>query len=422
MNSHDLALFVYNLSLIPIILFSVLFLLLSIINLLISSGENSSRKIVYKKIKHIPFVTVQIPTYNDPVAERCVKQCLTFDYPKNKYEIIIADDSTNIETQKLLKKYANQYPNFVKYVHRNNREHFKPGALKNTLKITNGEIIVIFDSDWIPKKNFLKRIIEPFSDPKIAIVQSGQGIYNKNANLITRFATYLMMTYHKIVMPINNRINCVFFCGTAGAIRKSALLEVGGWNVNSITEDSDLTINLLLNGYKSIYLDFETPSEVPDTFESFIKQQMRWCYGNVRAFIDNAHRIFFNSRLKIPQKIMILYVTLGNLIAPFVVIMTLSGFLGWFLGEIVLFNINDLVKFFSVWMYTSGFLLMGIIVLYKKRQLYDFPYFLLSALSIGIVLAVANSIAFFLAIANQKLSWFCTPKIANDSFVKNESS
>jgi len=414
MNSYDLSLWIYNLALVPIVFFSILFMLLTFMNFL----EKKEKK-PYRKLAEVPFVTVQIPTYNDPVSERCVKKCLEFDYPKDKYEIIIADDSTNQETRQKLGAFAKKYPRLVKYTHRDSRDNFKPGALNNALKYTKGEIIVLFDADWIPGRCFLKKIIAPFADEKVAIVQSRQGFYNQNTNIVTRFASYLLMVHHTIVLPLSNRINCVFFCGTAGAVRKSALLKVGGWNVNSITEDSDLTVNLLVQGYKSVYLDFETPSEVPNTIEGFIKQQMRWCYGNMRVFIENASRIFGKRGLSLKQRLMILYITLGNLIAPIVVVMTFFGFAGWFLGDLKMFTFKDFANLLFTFTLTSGFLLMGLFVLYKRKQLKSFPYLIASTMSIGIVLSAANTVAIVRAMLNKKLGWFCTPKVANDKFVSD---
>lgn len=410
-TSYDMTLFIYNLSLLPIIFFSVFFLGLSLINIFV----DNKKKPKYKKLNKLPFVSVQLPTFNDPISERCIKKCMEFDYPKDKYEIIIVDDSTNIQTQNLLKKFAEENSGFIKYIHRDNREGFKPGALKNAMKITKGEIIVVFDADWIPAKDFLKKIVIPFSDPKVAIVQTRQGFYNKNTNLITRFAAYLLMIYHTIIMPINNKINCVFFCGTAGALRRSAFEQVGGWNLNSITEDSDLSVNLLLKGYKTTYLDFETPSEVPDTFEGFIKQQMRWCYGNARVFFDNAFKILFKKGLSIKQRTMVLFITLGNMSAPFVVIMTIFGFSGWFLGEPTLFKWQDLVNLFTRLLFTAGFLIMGFVALLKQNKLNEFGHLVISALSVGIILAVANTIAFLKAALNKPLHWYCTPKVDNKS-------
>jgi cellulose synthase/poly-beta-1,6-N-acetylglucosamine synthase-like glycosyltransferase len=412
MTPNEITLFVYNISLIPIIFFSVLFILLSLLNILMAKEKKNP----HKKMDKLPFISVQIPTYNDPVAERCIRHCMDFNYPKDKYEIIIADDSTNLETQAILKDFADKNPGFIKYIHRGNREGYKAGALKNAMKITKGEFIIIFDSDWMPEKNFMKEIIQPFSDPKVAIVQTRQGFYNKNTNLITRFAAYVLMLYHTIVMPINNKINCVFFCGTAGAIRRSMFEEVGGWNLNSLTEDSELTVNLLLKGYKSVYLDIETLSEVPETFEGFLKQQMRWCYGNARVFLDNAHKIISKKGLTIKQRLMIMYITLGNIIAPVVIVMTLFGFLGWFLGDLTLINFGDIVELVTRVALTGGFLVIGFLTLYKRKLLREFPYMVLTLLTMGIVLAAANSIAFIKAVTNKKLHWYCTPKIENDKF------
>lgn len=374
------------------------------------------KKQTYKEMEEPPFVSVQVPTYNDPIAERCIRHCMDFDYPKDKYEIVIADDSTNPETQALLKEFSEKNPYFIKYIHRDNREGFKAGALKNAMKITKGELIVIFDSDWMPAKDFLSKIVKPFSDPKVAIVQTRQGFYNKNTNLITRFAAYVLMIYHTIIMPINNKINCVFFCGTAGALRRSTFEEVGGWNLNSLTEDSDLTVNLLMKGYKSVYLDMETLSEAPETFEGFIKQQMRWCYGNSRVFFDNASKILLKKNLTLKQRLMIMMITMGNIIAPVVVIMTVFGLGGWFIGEIELINMADVITLFTRLVLTAGFLVIGFLTLYKRKLVKDFPYLILAVFTMGIVLAVANSVAFFNAVTNRKLNWFCTPKTENDKF------
>jgi cellulose synthase/poly-beta-1,6-N-acetylglucosamine synthase-like glycosyltransferase len=214
-------------------------------------------------------------------------------------------------------------------------------------------------------------------------------------------------------MPINNKLNCVFFCGTAGAIRKNAFDSVGGWNLRSITEDSDLSVKLLMKGHKTVYLDIETPSEVPETFEGFIKQQMRWCYGNTRVFCDNASKIWLQKGLSFGQRLMVTFITLANITAPFVVAMTLFGFMGWFLGEPTLFQFKDVVLLISKFIYTGGFMVIGAVTLYKHRRLKEFKYLIASSLTIGVVLAASQSVAFIKALFNSKLSWYCTPKSAN---------
>lgn len=411
MTPHEITLVVYNLTLLPVVFFSALFFMLSVLNLFVD------KPVKVKKSSYQPSVTVQIPSYNDPIAAKCIEACLQFTY-KN-YDILILDDSTDKKTAKLLKSYA-KHPN-VTYIHRENRRGYKPGALQDAMPHVKGDIIVIFDADFVPQKDFLERIVTPFKDEKVAIVQGRQGFINKDFNLISRFAAYTLMIYHTIVMPINNKANTVMFCGTAGAIRKSALMAVGGWNAKSVTEDSDLSVKILSKGYKSVYMPFETPSEVPVTLEVFLKQQMRWCYGMIRVWIDHMGEILYKRGLTIRQRLMITYITLGNLIAPVVVIMTIAGFSGWFVGDPQLMTMSELSKFVITIFYTAGFLVMGAVALYKYRSLKEFPHMLLSTFAISMILAVANTVAIFKAVfmkdkplfAKQNNSWICTQKQGN---------
>ncbi len=409
---QDTTLFLYNITLFPIIFFSVLFLLLCVLNLVMDRPAPRRGR----ALKSHPFVSVQIPVFNDPVAARCVEHCLAFDYPKDRYELVIADDSTDAGTQALMRGYAQRHPGRVKYIHRDNRAGYKPGALKHAMPATAGEIIVIFDADWTPKPDFLRRVLPHFDDPRVAIVQTRQGFLNHRTNLITRFAAYILMVYHTILMPINHRVNTVFFCGTAGAIRRKAIEDAGHWNLASITEDTDMSVKILAKGYTSVYIDVESKSEVPDTFEGFLKQQMRWCYGITRVFFDNFQEIFFRGKLTWRQRLMISFITLGNVTAPLVVLMTMFGYSGWFLGEPALMNFHDVVEFFARFLLTAGFLVMGAIAMAKRKMLREYPYLVVTSLSLGLILAVANTYAFTKAVCNSKLSWFCTPKVGNDEF------
>ncbi|MCF7865857.1 glycosyltransferase [Candidatus Woesearchaeota archaeon] len=422
MTPQEITLFIYNLALIPVVFFSLLFLILSALNLFVDNTKQKDKKTK----NYYPFVTVQIPSFNDPVAVRCIKACMKLNYPKDKYEIMIVDDSTNKETQRILKKFETENKGFIKYVHRENREGYKPGALKDAMHLVKGEIIAIFDADFIPKKDFLKIIVEPFQNPKVAIVQGRQGFINTEKNLITKFAAYLLMIHHTILMPINHKFNSVFFCGTGGAIRKKAIDDVGGWNADSITEDSDLSVKILSKGYKNVYVKFETPSEVPETIEAFLKQQQRWTFGNIRVFIDNAKQIIFSKKFKFGQKFMMTFVTLGPGIAPIILLMTLAGFAGWFFGEPQLFGVQQLMEFTAKFFITAGFLLMAYITLYKQRSLKHFPSLVLATFSISIVLAMANSVAVYKALfqknkhlyKDKKNSWISTPKTGNAKFLK----
>lgn len=413
MPAQELTLMLYNLTLVPVIFLSVLFLILSLVGLMVDARKKKS----YPKLTELPFISVQVPTFNDPIAARCVEHCMKLDYPREKFEIMIIDDSTNVETQKLLQKYAIDNEGFVKFIHRDNRQGYKPGALKDAMPQTRGEIIVIFDADWTPQPDFLKKIIKPFANPNVAIVQSRQGYLNHETNLITRFAAYTLMAFHTLILPINDKINAVFFCGTAGAIRRSAMEKVGGWNIESLTEDADLTVRLLLAGYETVYLKFETPSEVPDTFESYIRQQMRWTYGGVRVFLDYKKEILLSKKLKLSQKIMLSFSTLIHFITPVIILMTIFGFVSWFIGDPKLMNLMDFADFILRFFYTAGFLIFGFFALAKLRRLREFPHLVKASFTLGLVLATSITYATYKAVRNQKLSWYCTPKVANNQKV-----
>jgi cellulose synthase/poly-beta-1,6-N-acetylglucosamine synthase-like glycosyltransferase len=415
MTPYEMTLILYNAALLPVLFFSILFILLTLVSIFLDP-RRKQRLARAPKLKRYPFITVQVPTFNDPIALRCLEACLNFTYPKHRYEIMIIDDSTKTETVAALQAFAKRHKN-VSFFHRKNREGYKPGALRAAHPHVKGELLTLFDADFVPRKDFLQRIAKPFEQENVAIVQGRQGFLNLKENLVTRWAAYLLQVHHYIVMPINNKVNSVFFCGTAGAIRKSAMDSVGGWNQESITEDSDLSVRLLAEGWQNVYLDVETPSEVPNTIEAFVKQQMRWCFGNTRVFFDQWKLILYKRGLTLGQRLMITYFTLGNLVAPVVILMTIAGFMGWFSGELTLFGLNDVAEFFLKFFYTAGFLVMGFVMLFKRRAPGEFGHLLLAAISLGLILAAANSVAVYKAIFQKekplfgnKNSWICTPK------------
>lgn len=386
--------------------------------------DRKSTDICKSPLKEYPFITVQIPSFNDPVAARCLESCLSFSYPKDRYEIMILDDSTDRGTAEFLATFAHRHPHLVRYFFRDNRSGYKPGALKTWMPEVRGELIVIFDADFVPPVDFLERIVQPFADSQVAIVQARQiRFLNGKETLVARFASYLLSIHHLILMPINHRYNAVFFCGTAGALRKQSVDEVGGWNTTSITEDSDLTVRLLAKGYRSVYLPLDTLSEVPVTLKGFLKQQMRWSFGNLRVFFDNFRTIFLGGKLKLSQRLIISYVTLSGLFAPVIIVMTVAGLLAALTGNPKPFGLENLIELTGNILLTSGFLIMGLVMLQKGGNLKESPYFLAAALSLGLILTGALSLALYRAVFRknkplyaQKTSWICTPKSGNELF------
>ncbi len=412
MEPHVINLIIYNALLAPIIFFSILYYIVAMTSLFVRSSSYRFPKI---KDEKLPTVTIQIPVYNDPVAVRCIKKCLAFDYPKNKYNILVADDSNDDITPRILREFAKGKEN-VKIIRRSTREGYKPGALNNALKHSTGDIIVVFDSDFVPKKDFLRKVVTPFLfDEKLAVVQSRMGFVNYKHNIVSRFAGALLMIYHHCILPISNKANTVFFCGTGGAIRKDILLSVGGWNGKSVTEDADLSVHILERGYKNIYISsLQANGEVPFTLKSFLRQQMRWAYGITRVFMDNWKKILFSRSFTIQQRTMITFITTGYLITPFVVGAAVTGQLGWIITPPKPLLFSDIINFGKTLLFTSGFVALGIIALYRAGRMRDFFRLYFAAFFIGIVLAGANMIAFFKSIFRAKTTWIRTPKMGSN--------
>src|SRR5438309_236275 len=164
MEIYLIDLLIYQTFLIPVIFFSIVCFAAAVSTVLTKS---LSRKFLRIKNSNFPKVTVQIPVYNEAVALRCIEKCMNFDYPKDKFEIVVADDSDENKNQDMIDEFIENCPDNVKLVRRKTRKGFKAGALNNALKYSSGDYIVIFDSDFTPKRNFLKKIIIPFlSDEK----------------------------------------------------------------------------------------------------------------------------------------------------------------------------------------------------------------------------------------------------------------
>jgi cellulose synthase/poly-beta-1,6-N-acetylglucosamine synthase-like glycosyltransferase len=272
------------------IFFSVLFYLLALSGIFLKPGRKKTTK-----NHEWPLVTVQIPTFNEPVAIRCAKKCLEFDYPKEKLEIIIGDDSNDEKVSRLIDDFAKEHPDMIKVTRRGSNVGFKAGNLNHMLKYSNGEIIVIFDSDFVPPKNFLKKVVPPFlEDEKVGCVQVKWKYMNMKQNRVSKLASAALAVYHHILAVINNNNGVSLLFGSGQAVRKDLLIKLGGWQEGSLTEDVEFSLRILREGYKTVYLpDFRVSGEVPFTIKGFFKQQRRWAYGNAKAFLQHIKWILF---------------------------------------------------------------------------------------------------------------------------------
>ena len=410
---HNFTFPVFQVFLIPMIFFSVFFYLLAISGIFLKPDKRR-----HKGRFNWPLVTIQIPTFNEPIALRCAKKCLELDYPRNKLEIIIGDDSDDKNVSNLIDDFTEKHGE-IKVTRRGQNIGFKPGNLNHMLKYSNGEIIVIFDSDFVPPKNFLKKVVPPFlEDENIGCVQAKWKYLNLKQNRVSKLASSALMVYQNILAVINHKNGVSLLFGSAEAVRKSVLIKLGGWKVGSLTEDVEFSLRLLKNGYKTVYVsDFKVPGEVPFTLNGYYKQQERWAYGNIKAFLDHAKWLLFGRTLSIFQKSTILLTLLGYLSAPFLIIFTLFGIVSFMTGNP---QVIDFVKFSkeTVWLFfvNGGFMLALITALYKEKKLDMIWSVLASSVTIGFYASFGIMVGVFNAILGKKMKWSLIEKSGNKNF------
>ncbi|MFH8080560.1 MAG: glycosyltransferase family 2 protein [Candidatus Aenigmatarchaeota archaeon] len=355
-------------------------------------------------------MTIQIPTYNELIALRCAKKCLEFDYPKDRYEIIIGDDSDKPEISKKIDEFASVHG--IKVTRRGSNKGFKAGNLNHMLKFSKGEIIVIFDSDFVPQKDFLKKIVKPFLlDKKVGCVQARWSFINEKQNLVTRFASAIVMVYQMLIAPINNALQVPLLFGSGQAIRKDLIKKLGGWQEWSLTEDVEFSVRVLKAGYKIVYLhDLTVKGEVPFTVNDLKKQQRKWAYGNFNAFIDHWKFILFG-KFSIHQKTMLIMTLTGYISSIFLLIFILSGLIYFWTGEPMPFNF---VKFsketLKSILASSGFLLAMIFALKKQKKTDRLWQIIFGAFTVGIIVTFGVASGILNAILRKRLNWYVIPK------------
>jgi cellulose synthase/poly-beta-1,6-N-acetylglucosamine synthase-like glycosyltransferase len=231
-----------------------------------------------------PLITVQLPIFNEKyVVERLIDAVANLDYPKNKLEIQILDDSTDETSEIILKKIASLRPFGlnIKFIHREDRSGFKAGALGHGLKLATGEFIAIFDADFLPEADFLNNTIRHFSDPEVGVVQTRWTHLNSEYSLLTKLQAFALDAHFSIEQSARNSVGSFMnFNGTAGIWRKECIESSGGWAFDTLTEDLDLSYRAQLKGWKFKYLqDITTPAELPVVMQAVKSQQFRWSKG-----------------------------------------------------------------------------------------------------------------------------------------------
>lgn len=255
----------------------------------------------------IPYVTIQLPIYNEKyVVERLLKTIAAFNYPKDKLEIQVLDDSTDDSVKKTneLIQEIQKTGIDIQHITRADRFGYKAGALKEGLKTCKGEFIAIFDADFIPEPNWLYQTIPFFKDAKIGVVQTRWGHINKDYSVLTKIQAFALDAHFTLEqVGRNSKSHFINFNGTAGVWRKSCILEAGNWESDTLTEDLDLSYRAQLLGWKFKYLeDVVTKAELPAVISAVRSQQYRWNKGGAENFMKLAKRVITNNNMSFKTK------------------------------------------------------------------------------------------------------------------------
>jgi cellulose synthase/poly-beta-1,6-N-acetylglucosamine synthase-like glycosyltransferase len=235
-----------------------------------------------------PLVTVQLPLFNEMyVAERLIRAVCGFDYPRDRLEIQVLDDS-NDETAAIVREAVRRFRQRgfrIEHLHRTDRIGFKAGALAAGLERATGELIAVFDADFVPEHDYLRRVVPYFQDPKIGMVQACWDHINRDYSLLTRIQAVFLDGHFLIEHAARNRAGRFFnFNGTAGVWRRQAIVEAGGWQHDTLTEDLDLSYRAQLAGWRFLFLPHvKVPAELPVEVNAFKRQQFRWAKGAIQT-------------------------------------------------------------------------------------------------------------------------------------------
>ncbi|NQY68474.1 MAG: glycosyltransferase [Flavobacteriales bacterium] len=368
---------------------------------------------------NLPIVTIQLPIYNEQyVIERLMDCISNFDYPKELLEIQVLDDSTDI-TREIVAEKVRQLKDegfWIDHIHRTDRSGYKAGALSEGLKISQGKFVAIFDADFTPKENFIRKTLERFTSDDVGMVQTKWGYINQDYSLLTKLQAFGLDGHFTIEQTGRSKGgHFINFNGTAGMWRKSCIEDAGGWKCDTLTEDLDLSYNAQLKGWRFVYLEhFDSPSELPVAMASLKSQQYRWTKGAAENAKKHLIRVF-RSNLGFRTKLHALF----HLMNSFIFICVLcSAFVSI---PLLFFKSNH--QEFTIFFNAASVLLVSFLILIvfywaafsgqfqSKRVAFKKFIFLFPAyLSISMGLSLHNSIAVVEAWLGRKTPFVRTPK------------
>ncbi|MEO8098165.1 MAG: cellulose synthase family protein [Acidobacteriota bacterium] len=378
----------------------------------------------------LPRVTIQLPIFNERfVVERLLEETTKMDYPRELIQFQVLDDSTDDThpfTEALVREYQNAgFP--IEYIHRTNRHGYKAGALENGLKTATGEFVAIFDADFVPPQDFLRRTVHHFTDPKIGMVQTRWTYLNRHYNVLTEVQA-MLLDGHFVLEHVARCGGGLFFNfnGTAGIMRRTMIEDAGGWQHDTLTEDSDLSYRAQLKGWRFAYCpDVECPSELPVETYGFQVQQSRWAKGLTQVAIKLLRNILkadlpFRVKLEAfchltPNISYPLMIVVSALMLP---VMIVRFYMGWF--EMLVIDMPLII---------ASFWSISLFYVVAQRELYPKTWarsilFLPALMAAGVALTIINAKAVFEALIGHQTAFARTAKyaIGSNQKVKMTSS
>jgi len=366
-----------------------------------------------------PKVTVQLPMFNELyVAERIIETCAAFDYPSDKLQIQVLDDSTD-ETKEII---ANKVAEIaakginIQHIHRVDRTGYKAGALDAAMDQVEGEFIAIFDADFVPDPNFLKRTMPYFKDG-IGVVQTRWGHLNKSYSLLTELQAFGLNGHFAIEQGGRNANgHFINFNGTAGIWRKACIIDAGGWEHDTITEDLDLSYRAQMKGWKFKYLeDVESPAELPITMSALKSQQHRWMKGGAECFIKMWKRLLTYPGVKFSDRVHGMAHLFNSSVFVFILILSLLSLPVLHIKD-SFSDLNIIIQFGAFFILSTVFLAFYYWNSYRDKtgstfsDIFRFIGRFFQFLTVSMALALSNAVAVIEGYLGIKSSFVRTPK------------
>jgi cellulose synthase/poly-beta-1,6-N-acetylglucosamine synthase-like glycosyltransferase len=370
----------------------------------------------------LPFVTIQLPIFNEQfVIDRLIEAVCRLDYPRDRFEIQVLDDSTDETTEvarEIVERYASGFagmpPQPIVYLHRSNRHGYKAGALDKGLDVAHGEFVAIFDADFVPPPQWVMQVIHHFAEPEIGMVQTRWTHLNRNYSFLTQVEAILLDGHFVLEHGGRSRAGVFFnFNGTAGMWRRETISTAGGWQHDTLTEDTDLSYRAQLVGWKFKYLqDVECPAELPIEMTAFKTQQARWAKGLIQTGKKILPRVlksdapwhtkleaWYHLTANISYPLMIV---LSVLLMPAMIIRSWQGYIQMMLIDFPLFIAST--------MSVSTFYMVSQKQLYPKSWYMSILYVPFVLALGGIGLTITNTKAVLEAFFGVKSAFARTPK------------